>query len=66
MAVAKTIKVKQIGSPIRRRADQRQTLVGLGLNRIGRVAEVPDTPQSRGMIAKVSHLVRVVGGEGGK
>jgi len=64
MAAAKTIKVKQIGSPIRRRADQRQTLVGLGLNRIGRVAEVPNTPQSRGMSAKVAHLVRVVGGEG--
>jgi large subunit ribosomal protein L30 len=63
MAAAKTIKVKQIGSPIRRRADQRQTLVGLGLNRIGRVAEVPDTPQSRGMIAKVSHLVRLVEGQ---
>ena len=66
MAAAKTIKVKQIGSPIRRRADQRQTLVGLGLNRIGRVAEVPDTPQSRGMIAKVSHLVRMIDGEGAK
>ena len=66
MAAAKTIKVKQIGSPIRRRSDQRQTLVGLGLNRIGRVAELPDTPQSRGMIAKVAHLVRVVGGEGRK
>jgi large subunit ribosomal protein L30 len=64
MTAAKIIKVEQIGSPIRRRADQRQTLVGLGLNRIGRVAEIPDTPQSRGMIAKVAHLVRVVGGEG--
>jgi large subunit ribosomal protein L30 len=63
MAAAKTIKVKQIGSPIRRRADQRQTLVGLGLNRIGRVAEMPDTPQTRGMIAKVAHLIRVVEGE---
>jgi large subunit ribosomal protein L30 len=56
-----TIKVEQIGSPIRRHHSQRETLVGLGLNRIGRVAEVPDTPQARGMIAKVSHLVRVVG-----
>ena len=64
MAASKTIKVAQIGSPIRRRGDQRQTLVGLGLNRIGRVADVPDTPQSRGMIAKVAHLVRVVSGEG--
>ena len=64
MPASKTIKVEQIGSPIRRRGDQRQTLVGLGLNRIGRVADVPDTPQSRGMIAKVAHLVRVVSGEG--
>ena len=64
MAAPKTIKVEQTGSPIRRRGDQRQTLVGLGLNRIGRVADVPDTPQSRGMIAKVAHLVRVVSGEG--
>ena len=55
-----TIKVKQIGSPIRRHHSQRETLIGLGLNRIGRVAEVPDTPQSRGMIAKVKHLVQVV------
>jgi large subunit ribosomal protein L30 len=60
----KTIKVEQTGSPIRRRFDQRQTLVGLGLNRIGRVAEVPDTPQSRGMIAKVQHLVRLVDAAG--
>jgi large subunit ribosomal protein L30 len=56
----KTIKVEQIGSAIRRHARQRATLIGLGLNRIGRVAEVPDTPQARGMIASVSHLVRVV------
>ena len=56
----KTIKVEQIGSPIRRRHDQRETLVGLRLNRIGRVSELPDTAQTRGMIAKVAHLVRVV------
>jgi large subunit ribosomal protein L30 len=55
------IKVKQIGSPIRRHHTQRETLIGLGLNRIGRVAEVPDTPQIRGMIAKVKHLVQLVG-----
>ena len=58
--MSKSIKVKQIGSPIRRHQSQRQTLIGLGLNRIGRVAEVPDTPQMRGMIAKVKHLVQVV------
>jgi large subunit ribosomal protein L30 len=57
---SKTIKVEQTGSPIRRRHDQRETLIGLGLNRIGRVAEVPDTPATRGMIAKVAHIVRVV------
>jgi large subunit ribosomal protein L30 len=57
---SKVIKVEQTGSPIRRRHDQRETLIGLGLNRIGRVAEVPDTPATRGMIAKVAHIVRVV------
>jgi large subunit ribosomal protein L30 len=56
----KMIKVEQTGSPIRRHHTQRETLIGLGLNRIGRVAELPDTPQTRGMIAKVRHLLRVV------
>ena len=56
----KSIKVQQTGSPIRRHHDQRETLVGLGLNRIGRVAELPDTASTRGMIDKVKHLVRVV------
>jgi large subunit ribosomal protein L30 len=56
----KSVKVQQIGSPIRRVRQQRETLIGLGLNRIGRVSELPDTPQTRGMIAKVAHLVRVV------
>lgn len=63
MANTKIIKIQQIGSPIRRRHDQRETLIGLQLNRIGRVAELPDTPQVRGMIAKVRHLVRVVEGQ---
>jgi large subunit ribosomal protein L30 len=57
----KTVKVEQVGSPIRRRHDQRETLVGLGLNKVGRVAELADTPATRGMIRKVAHLVRVVG-----
>jgi large subunit ribosomal protein L30 len=61
MAQAKTIKVEQVGSPMRRNHDQRATLIGLGLNKIGRVKEVPDTPATRGMIRKVQHLVRVVG-----
>ena len=55
-----TIKVRQTASPIRRKKDQRATLVGLGLNRIGRTAELPDTPSVRGMIAKVAHMVEVV------
>jgi large subunit ribosomal protein L30 len=55
----KTIKVEQVGSPMRRHHSQRETLVGLGLNKIGRVSELKDTPQVRGMIAKVHHLVRV-------
>ncbi len=56
----KTIKVEQTSSASRRHHTQRETLIGLRLNRIGRVSELPDTPQTRGMIAKVQHLVRVV------
>jgi large subunit ribosomal protein L30 len=63
MANAKTIKVQQTGSPIRRRHDQRETLVGLRLNRLGRISELPDTPATRGMIEKVAHLVRIVDGK---
>jgi large subunit ribosomal protein L30 len=59
----KVIKIEQIGSAIRREHSQRETLIGLGLNRIGRMRELPDTPQTRGMIAKVRHLVRVVDGK---
>jgi len=55
----KVIKIEQTGSPIRRHHSQRETLIGLGLNRMGRVVEVADTPQIRGMIAKVAHLVHV-------
>ncbi|MGJ5176912.1 50S ribosomal protein L30 [Bradyrhizobium oligotrophicum] len=61
MASAKTIKIEQIGSPIRRHHSQRETLIGLKLNKIGRVTELPDTPAVRGMITKVHHLVRIVG-----
>ena len=63
MAGAKKIKVRQVASPARRKHDQRETLIGLGLNRIDRIAELPDTAATRGMIAKVQHLVRVVEGE---
>lgn len=53
------IKVTQTGSPIGRPADQRQTLMGLGLNKLHRTSELEDTPAVRGMINKVSHLIRV-------
>ena len=56
----KTIKVEQVASPSRRHHDQRETLVGLGLNKIGRIKDLPDTPATRGMIRKIQHLVRVV------
>lgn len=56
----KTITVEQVGSPIRRQKDQRATLVGLGLNKMRKQATLKDTPEVRGMIAKVPHLVRVV------
>jgi len=58
----KTIKLEQIGSASRRHHDQRETLIGLGLNKIGRVKDVPDTASTRGMIYKIRHLVRVIGG----
>ena len=61
MANTKTIKVQQTGSPMRREHTQRETLIGLGLNKIGRTRELPDNPATRGMITKVKHLVRVVG-----
>ena len=53
------VKVTQTGSPIGRPADQRQTLIGLGLNKLHRTRELEDTPAVRGMINKVSHLIRV-------
>jgi large subunit ribosomal protein L30 len=59
-APGKTIVVEQIGSPIRRPPEQQATLIGLGLNKLGRRRTLPDNPQVRGMIASVQHLVRVV------
>ena len=61
MAKAKTIVVQQIGSPIRREQSQRATLIGLGLNKMNKQRELVDTPEVRGMINKIPHLVRVVG-----
>ncbi len=63
MATNKTVIVEQIGSPIRREASQRATLIGLGLNKRHRRSELKDTPDVRGMIHKVRHLVRIVEGE---
>ena len=60
MAGKKTIKIEQVASPSRRHHDQRETLIGLKLNKIGRTSELPDTPEVRGMIRKLNHLVRVV------
>jgi large subunit ribosomal protein L30 len=59
----KTITVKQIASPNRRPESQQQTLIGLGLNKLHRQRTLPDTPEVRGMIAKVGHLVRIVDGK---
>ena len=61
MAAKKTLRVKQVKSPQRREASQRATLVGLGLNKVQRERELEDTPAVRGMIAKVKHLVEVIG-----
>jgi large subunit ribosomal protein L30 len=60
---SKTIKVEQTGSAMRRHHSQRETLVGLKLNKIGRTSELQDTPEVRGMINKVRHLVRIVDGK---
>lgn len=60
MAAKKTVKVTQIGSPIRRPKEQRDTLIGLGLNKMHRTRELEDTPAVRGMINKIPHLVKVI------
>ena len=54
-----TVTIRQTGSPIRRKSDQRATLAGLGLNRMGRESTLEDTPSVRGMIAKVAHMVSI-------
>ncbi|MDG2002858.1 MAG: 50S ribosomal protein L30 [Novosphingobium sp.] len=60
MAKPKTIKIRQIGSPIRRPAKQKQMLIGLGLGKMHKVVEVVDTPETRGAIARLPHMVEVV------
>ena len=58
--MAKTIVVKQIGSPIRRPSKQRETLIGLGLNKMHKTRELEDTPAVRGMVRKIPHLVEII------
>ena len=60
-AASKTVKIEQIASASRRPTAQQATLIGLGLNRIRKQSELVDTPSVRGMLAKVQHLVRVIG-----
>ena len=60
MSKEKTVTVEQTGSAIRREASQRATLIGLKLNKIGRRSTLPDNSSTRGMIAKVAHLIRVI------
>ena len=60
MADSKTVKIRQIGSPLRRPDSQRKILIGLGLNKMHKVVERQNTPEVRGAIAKIPHLVEVV------
>ena len=59
MAKKETVEITQIGSPIGRPKDQLQTLKGLGLNKMHRTRKLEDTSSVRGMINKISHLIRV-------
>jgi large subunit ribosomal protein L30 len=63
MTTKKEVTVVQTGSAIGRPERQRNTLLGLGLTRVGRTRVLEDTPSVRGMIAKVAHLVKIVGGK---
>jgi len=58
--MAKTIVIKQIGSPIRRPAKQRATMIGLGLKKMHKTRELEDTPSVRGMINSIPHMVEIV------
>ncbi len=62
---SKTVTVQQIASPLRREPSQRQTLIGLGLNKMHKRRTLVDSPQVRGMVAKIAHLVRIVEDEAG-
>tara|TARA_Y100000589_G_C26879965_1_gene517604 strand:+ start:176 stop:367 length:192 start_codon:yes stop_codon:yes gene_type:complete len=56
----KNIKIMLVKSGIGRKSDQKKTLIGLGLSRIGKIRELEDTPSVRGMVKKVSHLVKII------
>ncbi len=56
----KTIRIKQIGSPIRRPASQKKILIGLGLGKMHRIVEREDSAEVRGAIAKLPHMVAVI------
>ena len=56
----KNIKIKLVKSGIGRKSDQKKTLIGLGLTRVGKISELEDTPSVRGMVNKVSHLVKII------
>ena len=56
----KTVRIKQIGSPIRRPESQKKTLIGLGLGKMHKVVELEDTPEVRGAIARLPHMVEVI------
>ena len=58
--MAKTIVIKQVGSPIRRPAKQRATLIGLGLNKMHKTRELEDTHSVRGMVSSISHMVEII------
>ena len=60
MAAKATVRVTQTGSPIGRKADQRATLIGLGLNKMHKTRELEDTPAVRGMVNKIPHLVEII------
>ena len=58
--IKKKLKVMLVKSGIGRKSDQKKTLIGLGLNRVGRIRELEDTPSIRGMVKKVNHLVKII------
>ena len=60
MSESKKVRVTQVASVAGRLPGQRETLIGLGLNKVRRTRELEDTPSVRGMIRKVAHLIKVV------